>query len=142
MTRVNAAMVCRLTGSQEAWLATKTPTARMSAGARQTGPSSNGRFCRLQSRAPDPPDLPCTVLAELTFFGRGQRSLMAVVSAAFGGFHRPLRAAGWNVAQMGQPKDNGCCYATTERLLSWFESKGVPGCQIWKSSIDGGCPKA
>jgi hypothetical protein len=64
----------------------------------------NGRLCWLQSRAPDPPDLRCTVSAEFAVFDRGQRSLVAVVSDAFGGFHRPLRAAGWNVAQMGQPK--------------------------------------
>jgi hypothetical protein len=92
---------------------------------------ANGRFCWLQSKQPDPADFPYTVIGEFGVFDCNaqppaqQRSLMAVVSDNLGNFYHPLRAAGWNIAQMGQEKDNGCCYATTEQLLNWFRSKGA-----------------
>lgn len=63
------------------------------------------------------------ISARLCVCDRGEVSSTHINSDDLGGFYHPLRALGWNIAQMGQGKDQGCCYATTEQLLNWFDSK-------------------
>jgi hypothetical protein len=109
--------------------------------ARSCADSSSGRLTftktppdasagSLQSRRSRPNTR--TVTAEFHIFDHGERSALAVVSDDLGCFYHPLKAGGWDIAQMGQDKDNGCCYATTAHLLDWFRNKGgnVDGTQI------------
>lgn len=53
----------------------------------------------------------------------GMQSTFLLQADDYGGFYHPLRALGWTTAQMGQRKDNGCCYATGEQVLGFFLHK-------------------
>jgi hypothetical protein len=59
-------------------------------------------------------------IGEFIAFRKGQTYRFSLMSDELGGFYHPLVAAGWQLAQMGQRKDLGCGYATTEQVLDWF----------------------
>ena len=40
--------------------------------------------------------------------------------------YHPLNAKGYDLAKMGQGKDKGTCYATTDQLLTWLKTNNVP----------------
>ena len=91
-----------------------------------------GRFCWLESQEPEPDVYPYNTVGHFTLITRTpgpealpmyERTTFDLLSDGLGGFYHPLVQAGWRIAQMGQPKDNGCCYATTEQLLAWINRK-------------------
>ncbi len=84
-----------------------------------------GRFCWIAERGPAPEQYPFTQALTVRVFDRGSISDFELQSDELGGHYHPLRAAGWNIAQMGQGKDQGCCYATTAQILAWFAAKGA-----------------
>lgn len=99
---------------------------------------TTGRFCWLDGTAmlPEQPNGSNALkgwycLGEFRVFDQHaqppaqKQSLMALMSDDMGCYYHPLVAAGWQIAQMGQNKDNGCCYATTEQLLNWFRKMGA-----------------
>ncbi len=62
-------------------------------------------------------------IARICVCDHGEQSSFMLESDECGGYYHPLHALGWKSAQMGQGKDQGCCYATTAQVLAWFDSK-------------------
>lgn len=86
---------------------------------------AQGRFCWIAERSDAPKEYPLTVTARVCVFDHGTQTSFMLDSDDLGGFYHPLRANGWTIAQMGQAKDNGCCYANTQQVLDWFTAKGA-----------------
>ena len=82
-----------------------------------------GEFCWLGKLQELPKEYPFTYNRSLCVYGNPIASV--ITSDDLGGFYHPLKRLGWDIAQMGQGKDLGCCYATTEQVLAWFKAKGV-----------------
>jgi hypothetical protein len=83
------------------------------------------RFCWLAEHTDRPGEYPYTVKARVCVFEAGSITSFWLDSDDLGGFYHPLTALGWQIAQMGQRDGNGCCYATTDQVLGWFERKGA-----------------
>lgn len=81
-----------------------------------------GRFCWLAERERIPGDEYRTT-ARVCVCDDGEQSSFMLESDELGNFYHPLTALGWQIAQMGQGKDSGCCYATTAQVLAWFRDK-------------------
>ena len=86
----------------------------------------SGRFCWIGERPDSPPDYPYTVQARIHVCDHGEQTSFMLESDDMGGFYYALIRRGWQIAQMGQAKNNGCCYATTAQLLAWFDAKMSP----------------
>lgn len=89
--------------------------------------NDKGEFCWLESRPKEPEQYPYAVDGLFRVFSRAGLSGFTLKSDDLGGFYHPLNATGWRIAQMGQGKDSGCCYATTDQVLTWMRGKGVIG---------------
>lgn len=85
-----------------------------------------GRMAWICDFADEPKEYPFTHTATLAIWDGKRLSHAEIESDTLGGFYHPLRAIGWNTAQMGQAEHNGCIYATREQVEAFLRSKSFP----------------
>lgn len=54
-------------------------------------------------------------------YKEGQAYFLDVNPDQFGSYYHVLRSWGYETAKWGQPKHNGCCYATYEGIVDWMK---------------------